>query len=41
MTGVIKGAEGYLIAAYLLTWTVVLGYGFCLFARWRKLCKKS
>ncbi|MDP2600197.1 MAG: CcmD family protein [Deltaproteobacteria bacterium] len=41
MTGVIQGAEGYLTAAYALTWIVIAGYGFCLFTRWKKICKKN
>ena len=36
ITGVVEGARGYLIAAYALTWAVILGYGLCLFMRWRK-----
>lgn len=36
MAGVMEGGHGYLVAAYVLTWTVAAGYGLSLFARWKK-----
>jgi len=37
MNGIIEGAKEFLVAGYVLTWIVLLGYSFSLIFRHKKV----